>query len=149
MENANVKVINPVIESFNQENAFDGKDIHAQVVFFNETLLNIFSNFISNRIKTFTESDPPWMTKDIKNKIKLKKTFYRKYMRYQNTNQQSSENNIITKSKEKYYQLINAKLNYPSISNKTSWSILKTFYNSKKIRIIPLLFINNKVLTDC
>ena len=27
--------------------------------------------------------------------------------------------NLVTKSKERYYQRINAKLNYPSLSNKT------------------------------
>ena len=50
--------------------------------------------------------------------------------------------------KEKYYQLINAKLNDPWLSNKIYWSILKTFYNGKKIPIIPPLFINNKFVTD-
>ena len=137
--NANVKAINSAIESFNWENAFDGKDIHAQVAFFNETLLNIFSNFIPNRIKTFTDSDPPWMTKDIKNKIKLKNTFYRQYMRHQTQISSllkvedlcNEISNLITKSKEKYYQHINAKLNDPSLSSKTYWSILKTFYNGK------------------
>ena len=33
--------------------------------------------------------------------------------------------NLITKSKEKYWQRINAKLIDPSQSNKTYWSILK------------------------
>ena len=53
--NANVEAINSAIESFNWEKAFDGKDIHAQVALFNETLLNIFSNFIPSRTKTFTD----------------------------------------------------------------------------------------------
>ena len=56
--------------------------------------------------------------------------------------------NLITKSREKYYQRIKAKLNGPSLSNKTYWSILKTFYNGKKVPIIPPLFINNKFVTD-
>ena len=34
-------------------------------------LMKLFSNFIPNRRKTFTDSDPPWITEDIKNKIKL------------------------------------------------------------------------------
>ena len=54
--------------------------------------------------------------------------------------------NLITKSKEKYYQRINAKLNDPSLNDKTYWSILKTFYNGKKVPIIPPLF--NKFVTD-
>ena len=83
---ANVEPICFAIESFNSENAFEGKDIHAQLALFNETLLNTFSNFIANRRKTFTNSDPPWMTKDIKNKIKLNNKLYCQYMRHQTTN---------------------------------------------------------------
>ena len=123
---------------------------------FNKTPLNIFRNFIPNRTKTFTDSDPPWMTKDIRNKIKLKNTFYRQYMRHQMQissllkveDLRNKISNLFTKSKEKYYQRINAKLNDPSLSNKTYWSILKTFYNGKKVSIIPPLFINNKFVTD-
>ena len=81
--NANVEAINSAIESFNWEKAFDGKDIHAQVALFNETLLNIFSNFIPSRTKTFTDSDPPWMTEDVKNKIKLKNNLNRQCMKHQ------------------------------------------------------------------
>ena len=124
--NANVKAINFAIESFNWEKAFDGKDIHAQVALFNETLLNIFSNFIPNRTKTFTGSDPPWMTEDIKNKIKLNNNLYRQYMKHQTKissflkvqDLRIEISNLITKSKEKYYQRINAKLNDTSLSNK-------------------------------
>ena len=57
--NANVEVINSAIESFNWEKAFNGKDSHAKVALFNETHLNIFSNSIPSRSKTFTDSDPP------------------------------------------------------------------------------------------
>ena len=73
--NAKVEAINLTIQSFNWENALDGKDIHAQIVSFNESLLSIFSNFTSNRTKTFTDGDPPWMTKDIKKLIFLKNKF--------------------------------------------------------------------------
>ena len=111
--NENVQAINSAIESFNWENTFDGKGIHAQVALFSETILNIFSNFISNRTKPFIGSDPPWMTDDIKNKIKLKKCFfYRQYMRHQISGLLKIEDFpneikiLITKSKEKNYQLI-------------------------------------------
>ena len=60
----------------------DDKDIHAQVSLFDETLSNIFSNFIPNRTKSFTDSDPSWMTEDIKNIIKFKNNLYRQYMRH-------------------------------------------------------------------
>ena len=46
-------------------------------------------------------------------------------------------NSLNTKSKEKYYHCTNTKLNCPSLSNKTYWSILKTFFNIKKAPNIP------------
>ena len=133
----------------------DGKHIHAQFALFNETILNIFNNFIPNRTKNFTDSDPPWMTDDIKNKIKFKNNLYRQYMKHQAQissllkveDLRIEISNLIAKTKEKYYQRINAKLNDPSLSNKTYWSILKTFYNGKKVPVIPPLFINNKLVT--
>ena len=60
--------MNLAIKSFNLENVFYGKDINSQVELFNETLVHIFSNFIPNKIKTFRDSDPPWMNDDIKTK---------------------------------------------------------------------------------
>ena len=45
--NTNVEAINLAIKPFNWENSLDVKDIHAQVVFFNETL--------TSRKKTFIE----------------------------------------------------------------------------------------------
>ena len=118
--------------------------------------MNIFSNFIPNRTKTFTYSDPPWMTEDIKNKIKFKNHLYCQCMKHQTQISSFLKvedlcieiTNLITKSKEKYYQRHNAKWNDPSLSNKTYWSILKTFYNGKKVPIIPPLFIDNRFVTD-
>ena len=53
--NTNVEAINLAIKSFNWKNSSaDGKDNHAPVVFFNETL--------TSRKKTFIDSDLPWMT---------------------------------------------------------------------------------------
>ena len=96
------------------------------------------------------------MTEDIKNKIKLKNNLYCQCMKHQTQIRSLLKvedlrieiSNLITKSKEKYYQRISAKLNDPSLSNETYWSILKTFYNGKKVPIIPPLFINNKFVTD-
>ena len=39
-------------------------------------------------------------------------------------------------------------LNNPKTSAKTYWSILKTFYNGKKIPVIPPLLINNKHVSN-
>ena len=73
---AETDAINLAIKSFNCENAFNGKYINSQVELFNKNLMNIFSIFILNKIKTFRDSDPPWMNDDIKSKVKLKHRLY-------------------------------------------------------------------------
>ena len=40
------------------------------------------------------------------------------------------------------------KLNNPLLQAKTYWSILKTFYNEKKIPLIPLLLVDDKSVAD-
>ena len=50
--------------------------------------------------------------------------------------------------KNVYYNQLAQKLNYPKTSSKTYWSISKTFYNGKKVPLIPPLFINDKSETD-
>ena len=46
------------------------KSIHKQVSIFNETLMNIFSNFTSNKLVTFEDREPPTMKDYVKDKIK-------------------------------------------------------------------------------
>ena len=61
------------IESFDWSKLFSGKNVHKQVKLFNKTLLNIFHNFIPNKIIVCEDKDPPWMNGEIKKMIKRKK----------------------------------------------------------------------------
>ena len=49
---------------------FLNKNVYEQVSIFNNTLMNIFSNYIPNKYITIDDRDPPWMNETIKNKIK-------------------------------------------------------------------------------
>ena len=42
--------------------------------------MNIFNNFIPNKIKPFRDSDPAWMNDDVKSKTELKHKFYHSYL---------------------------------------------------------------------
>ena len=55
---------------------------------------------------------------------------------------------IILKRKEKYYHHLFLKLTNPNTNAKTQWSILKSFYNDNKVPLIPLLLVNNEVVSD-
>ena len=47
-----------------------------------------------------------------------------------------------------YYQNLSKKLNNSSLQAKTYWSILKTFYNEKKISLILPCLVNDKFVID-
>ena len=55
---------------------------------------------------------------------------------------------IIPQRKDHYYLQLAKKLNDPQTNAKTYWSILKTFFNGRKIPIIPPLLIDGKIVSD-
>ena len=77
---ARVDLINQAILNVNWEQELGRlKDPTDQVSFFNETILNIFSNFVPNEIKTFNPRDPPWFNGAIKRLSRNQDKFYKKY----------------------------------------------------------------------
>ena len=75
---ANVESIKN-IESVNWKLMFINKSVLKQVSIFNETLMNIFSNFTPNKLVTCDDRDPPWMNDFVKSKIKWKNQLYNTY----------------------------------------------------------------------
>ena len=55
---------------------------------------------------------------------------------------------LISTRKDNYNLHLANKLVDPTTSSKTYWSILKTFYDGRKIPIITPLVINDKLQTD-
>ena len=108
--------------------------------------MNIFSNFVPN----------PRMNDFIKNKIKWKHEVFKTYVnngcedsdyvKFQKGTGIVSE--VISRRKEEYQNHIALKLNDPMATAKTFCLILKTFYNGKKVPIIPPPLINDKLFSD-
>ena len=71
--NANHEAINNAIDGFDWEKAFSNVNVHTQVKLFNETLSNIFMNFVPNKLITVDERDPPWVTEKNKKNIERQK----------------------------------------------------------------------------
>ena len=57
------------------------KSANQRVITFNETVMNVFSNFVPNKFMTFNDQDAPWMTSSIKDKINYRSNIYRKYLK--------------------------------------------------------------------
>ena len=70
-------LINRSIESFDCSKLFSGKNVHEQVELFNKTLLNIFHNFIPNKIIVCDGRDPPRMNDEIKKMITRKTGYFK------------------------------------------------------------------------
>ena len=130
---------------------FSNASVEKQVNILNDTLFNIFSNFVRSKV-----IDPPWINKEIKCKIKSKSKTFQQYLKngrkitdFEIVDKEAVElSEIIQKRKEKYFYDLSWKLNNPQTSPKTYWSIIKSCYNGRKIPIIPPLLVNGKILTN-
>ena len=74
-EKANADLTKRGIKDFDWENKLSLTDMNDQVELFNETIVNIMSNFIPNETMTFDDRDPPWLNK---NMINYKNAIYNK-----------------------------------------------------------------------
>ena len=122
----------------------------------NETILNVFRNYVPNKYVTVDDKDPVWMNETIRSKIKTKNKLFNQYI--QNGRFESDFvlversvtelSDLISHTKALYYENLVKKLNNPLLQAKAYWSILKTFYNDKNVPLVPPLLIDNKFATD-
>ena len=60
----------------------------------------------------------------------------------------SNLNVLILQTKTSYYENLGKRPDDPTLQLKTYWSILKSFYNGKRVPVIPPILVNNKFVTD-
>ena len=153
---ANVDMIRRSLNYINWVDKFKNMSVNSQVETLDEILLNVFSNFVPNKSVSINDKDPPWMNKLIKVKINTKNKFYKSFVKngrkkedYDRLIELSRDVSItISMWKEQYLNQLALKLSDMRLSPKTYWTILKTFYNGKKVPLIPPLLINNQLVSD-
>ena len=77
---ANSTTIRKALDLVDWERLFHGKDINAQVISFNDTILNVFKNYVPNKYITIDDKNPAWMNDNIKAKVKTKNLLSKQYM---------------------------------------------------------------------
>ena len=77
----NVEGIKKSISLFNWEKAFENLSINYKAGLLKNTLLNIFRNYILNKIVKCSYRDPPRITKQIKSKLKSRSKIIKEYYR--------------------------------------------------------------------
>ena len=118
--------------------------------------MNDFQNYVPNKYITIDDKDPVWMNENIKSKIKTKNLLFKQYIQNERfesdfvllENLITEINELISSTKNLHYENLARKLNNLLLQAKTYWSILKSFYNEKKIPIVPPLLIDNNFATD-
>ena len=153
---ANIELIRRAIDNFDWNRALDNVSPNRQVSIFNDTILNIISNFIPHETIICDDRDPPWINSKIKKVIHEKNKEHKKYINnksnfllLQNINNlQAHIKTLIDVLKQKYFSRISQKLESTSINTKCYWSLLKTFLNNKKIPCIPPLYHDDKFVCD-
>ena len=118
--------------------------------------MNVFRNYVPNEYITIDDKDPVSMNETIKNKMKVRNNLFKQYKqngRFEsdfilNERLGNELSDLISQTKALYYENLARKLNNPLLQAKTYWSILKTFYNDKKVPLIPPLLIDGKFATD-
>ena len=75
---AQTDLINCAIDQFDWVNLLLDKIINGQVILFNRTILNVFHNFIPNKITLCDDKDPSCMNEGIKHLSKKKKAIFQK-----------------------------------------------------------------------
>ena len=142
--------------NFNWHNAFKDLAVDEKVKLLNETLLNIFRNYIPNKKIKCDYREPPWMTDKIKTLLKyrnkLTKMFYKNGQKtedHEKVLQISVEcTNEILEAKNTYILKISKKLEDPKSAPKTYWTILNRLIYNKKIPTISPLFVNGNFVSD-
>ena len=73
--------IRKALDLVNWEKLFRNKNVDIRVPIFTETILNIFSNFVPNKIIACNDEDPIWMNEKTKSKVKSKNEIYKVYIK--------------------------------------------------------------------
>ena len=155
-KNANAKGKQQSISRFNWKKAFENLSINEKVDLLNATLLNLFRNYIPNKIVKCSYRDPAWLTKLIKSKLKerskITKDFYRKRQDptvFTELNKISSEcSNLIINARMRYNQKKNNALNDKNTDPKFYWTILNNILQNIKIPSIPPILASGKTITN-
>ena len=112
---SNNDAIKRAIELVNWNSLFSRKNVCEQVVIFNQTLMNIFSNYIPNKFITIDDKDPhEYIQRKIMDKKVACNSFgtnnnnYDAYLKLQTISTELSE--IILKRKDDYHCQLSGKL---------------------------------------
>ena len=79
---ANINAIRQAVNCVDWDRAFNGLNIDERVKFLTDCLLDVFYNFVPNKVITIRSNNTLWMTPEIKRMVLAKAKIYRRYVKY-------------------------------------------------------------------
>ena len=107
---ANIENINKAMFNFNWTKAFENLSVDEKVQLLNETLLNIYRNFIPNKKIKCGYRQPPWMTDNIKKSLKERSRLTKLF--YKNGQGKTDREKVLEKATECTNEILETKKNY-------------------------------------
>ena len=152
----NTELIKRAIEKFVWQRAFLNTSVNEKVVIFNNTVLNILSNFIPHETIVCDGKDPPWFNNKMKALIQAKNTEFNNLRNNSGNSElkpylvslQERVKASIESFRQKYYYRIVNKLSNTQKNSKSYWLLMEIFLNNKKIPLIPPLFHETRFIID-
>ena len=77
--NANIAEIRHTLQNIDWDEKFQNLHVDSMANVFCNALMTVLNKHIPNKIFTFNDRDPPWMTREIKTAIKRKHRVYEKF----------------------------------------------------------------------
>ena len=153
---AKIDLIRNDLLNTNWESLFLGLNTDEMSLVFTDTLLSIFSRYISNNIITCNDKDAPWITSVVKSAIRRNSRVYRKWVtrgRKPNDHNkvrevQNSTNKTICEAKRSYFEKLGDKPSDPQTGQKHFLTAFKRITNQKKLTNIPPILENNTYVTN-
>ena len=153
---AKIEEIRKNLIETNWNSLFHRLSANEMALVFTDTVLDIFSRNIPNKIVTCHDKDAPWITPQVKAAIKRNSRIYSKWNkrgrkpeeRTQVVETQNQTNKLIKQAKNSYYEKLGNLLSDPSSGEKHFWNAFKKLANKKKTTNIPPIIENDVYITD-
>ena len=137
---AKIEDIRKILVETNWLSLFHRLSADEMALVFTDTVLDIFSRNIPNKIITCHDKDAAWITPQVKAAIKRNLRIYSKWNkrgrkpeeRAQVLETQNLTSKLIKQAKQSYYEKLGNQLSDPSCGEKHFWNAFKKLANKKK-----------------
>lgn len=136
-------------------NSIKSNDIDIYAANITEKIIDLVNKHVPNKNIKVRNSDPPWLTNNIKRLMRKRKRLYDKYKKSNNINDFNNYKHLrnqvtreVRKSKKFETDKLSEKLENPNIGAKDWWKTLKQFIKPEQNSTIPPLHKDGVIYTD-